>query len=438
MKFITEDIWSKSESDYRSGFLRLTARQLKVFIFTARSYGQDQLVIRSAALTFYTLMSLVPLAAIVFGIAKGFMFETRITEYLYEKFPQYSEMISQVTTFANAMLERTKGGIIASIGFVLLLWAVVKVFSNIESSFNHIWEVRKPRSIARKMSDYFSIILVAPIFWLISYSATQQVGVTVTSAVEGTLFSPLFSLVEMLVPFVVIWIMLAIVYFVMPNTKVKFGPAFKGAVIAGTAFHIFQVGYFYFQTSLSTYNAIYGSFAALPMFLIWLNVSWQIIMFGAELSFGYQNIEKYEYERESYQISYDYRRKLTLLVMHRIAMNFSRGTEQMDSDQLAAVLNIPVRVVRDVLFDLEQANLVIAVEDDVKKTVRYYPARDVSAMRVYDVIRLVESSGLRNLDLEECEDLKSVNEIFADIDNLVEHSGENVMLMDIHKEAGYE
>ncbi len=433
IRFFTEDIWSKRDSEYHSKWLRITAKQLRVFIYTARSYEENQLVIRAAALTFYTLMALVPLAAIIFGIAKGFMFETRISDYLYNHFPQYSEMIGQVINFANAMLERTKGGVLASIGFITLLWAVIKVFSNIESSFNHIWEVRKSRSITRKISDYLSVLLVAPIFWLLSNNASQQIGDQIRSLTDGTLFQPVVTLISFILPFLVIWVMLAVVYFIMPNTKVKFGSAFRAAVVSGTALYLFQVFYFYSQSSLSSYNAIYGSFAALPLFLIWMHVSWEIIMFGGELSFGYQNIEKYEYEREYYRISYDYRRKATLLVMYRVACNFRDGLSAMDSDQLAETLNVPVRVVRDVLYDLEQAKLIVSFEDNTNKTIRYLPARDVSNMRVYDVIHEVENAGVQNFDIEQCEDLQSVNLVLADMDNAIKYSNENILLMDIEK-----
>lgn len=429
--FLRDDIWHKDDHEYRSGFMRRFVGHLKVFIFTISSYGKNNLIVRAAGLSYYTLMSIVPLAAVIFGIAKGFMFDSRIVEYLYTRFPQYEMLISQLMDFAYNMLERTKGGLIASIGFVVLLWAVVRVFSNVEDAFNYIWEVRKSRRITRKVSDYIAVMISAPILWMLFMLARERVESAVAGIVSGTFLSPLLTFLQILIPFLSAWILHTVLYYVMPNTKVKFSAAFKGGIIAGTVFYLFQMGYFWFQATLSNYNAIYGSFAALPMLLIWMNVSWQIVMFGAELSFGYQNIEKFEYERESSKVSYDYRKKIMLLVMHRIGYNFIKGREQMDSDQLATVLNIPVRIIRDALFDLEEAKLVVTTEDDVQKVVRYYPARDVRSMRVYDVIKAVESTGVQHLNMEEYDELRSLNDVVGKIEQLVECAPENVYLMDI-------
>ncbi|MCC8087695.1 MAG: YihY/virulence factor BrkB family protein [Rikenellaceae bacterium] len=431
IKFVTDGIWKKGEDEYGSKALRFIVRQLKILLFTAKSYGKDQLIIRSAALTFYTMMAIVPFAAIIFGIAKGFMFENSISAYLYAKFPNYTGLVSQIIEFANALLERTKGGIIAIIGVLVLMWAVIKVFINIESSFNHIWEIRKSRSFTRKLSDYLSVLLVAPIFWFVTNNASNVIGTSIDNAVSGTIMASVVDLLGYLLPWLIISIMLTVVYFVMPNTKVRFRSAVSAAVIAAAALYIFQTVYFYSQTRISNYNAIYGSFAALPLFLIWLNISWQIIMFGAEMSFGYQNIEKYEFERETYKISLDYKRKIMLVVMHRIASNFEKGKRPMDDEQIAKAANLPVRIVRDVLYDLEQANLVVSLEDEQMKSLVYLPMRNVSKMKIYDVIKTVESAGVQNFNIQQYEDLKSVNKIVSDLDNIIAHSDKNIPLMDI-------
>ena len=160
IQYISYDIWFKKEHEYRSSKVRWAVRQFKVFLFTAQGFAEHSILVKSAALTFYTLMSLVPIAALVFGIAKGFSLETKLNSYLYAEFSQYGAVIDQVIEFANAMLQRTKGGLIASVGLVVLFWSVVKVFNNVEKAFNDIWEVRKPRSIARKVSDYIAVVVI--------------------------------------------------------------------------------------------------------------------------------------------------------------------------------------------------------------------------------------------------------------------------------------
>ena len=435
-QYITEGVWTKEKHEYNSRFMRWFSGQMQVFIFTIQSFGKNQMVVRSAGLTYYTLLAIVPLVAVIFGITKGFGFQDRMIAFLYEAFPRYDTLIGYLTEFANNLLDQTRGGWLASIGFAVFLWSVLRVFMSIEDSFNYIWEVRRSRSIARKMSDYIAILIVGPIVWLVFSTAGDRVESILDNLVDGTFLSPLLTFIKVLIPFVTTALILSLVYSVMPNTKVKFPAALKAGVIAGTVLVFVQVFYAYGQSSLSRYNAIYGSFAALPLFFIWLNVCWQIVMFGAELSFGYQNVERYKYERESYNVSHDYRRKIMLLVMHRIAVSFTAGQEQLDSEQLAKILNLPVRIVRDTLYDLEQAGLLVSVEDEKQKTVRYYPGRDVSRMRIYDVVQAVDTHGLSHLNLAEYGELQSVNKLFARFTGEMNRSDNNILLLDI--ESGNE
>ncbi|MBQ4279685.1 MAG: YihY family inner membrane protein, partial [Rikenellaceae bacterium] len=400
----------------------------KVFIYTAKGFGEHSLVVRSAALTFYTLMSIVPIAALVFGIAKGFGLETRFNEYLYTTFPQYDQLITQIIGFANNMLMRTKGGLIASIGFVVLFWAVMKVFSNIENAFNNIWEVRKARSLPRKFSDYMSVVFVAPILWILSNGIALHLRNTIQQYSQPWFVDLLYGLASI----VTLWVLFAFIYRVMPNTKVKTRSAFMAGIIAGTIFQIFQVVYVYIQTQVSAYNAIYGSFAALPLFLIWVQTSWQILLLGAELSFAYQNITKYEQEKESHQMSYDLRRKVMIAVMYVIIRHFTQNQGPVPSEAAANELNLPVRTVRDVIFDLERAGLIASVRNEEdEKTNLYIPATDIYKLTLFDVIDRVETSGLSNLETVDSPELETVNAIVDHMKVRAYGSPDNVLLMDI-------
>lgn len=430
-RYMTEGIWKKDESEYKTRFMRWFSEQLKVFMFTISSFGRNQLLVRSAGLTYYTLMAIVPLAAVVFGVAKGFGFEGIIIEGLYEALPRYRSLIDQVTSFAENMIAQTQGGLIAIVGFLILFWSVINVFLSVEDSFNYIWEVRRHRNIARKISDYITILILTPIV-LVSFSwAGDQIEATLDGLVRGTFLMPLLEFLRGFIPFVSAWLVFTLIYVVMPNTKVHLMAALKAGMIAGTVFVAVQLFYSYGQGALSRYNEVYGTFAALPLFLIWLNLCWQIIMFGAELTFGYQNVTNYQYERVAESVNYDYRRKILLLTMHRIAYAFTKGEKEMDSDQMAGELNVPVRIIRDALFELERSGLILSVEDEKNKSVRYFPARDVSDLRVYDVISAVDGRGLATLDMKERDELRSVNRVMSRLDRLLRDSEDNVLLSDI-------
>ena len=430
IQYITHDIWVKKEHEYKSRKIRWAVRQIKVVIFTAQGFGQHEILVRSAALTFYTLMSLVPIAAMVFGIAKGFGLETRLNEYLYGKFPQYSVLIDQIIDFANALLQRTKGGLIASVGLVVLFWSVLKVFGNIENAFNNIWEVHRSRSFARKFSDYTTVVVVTPILGVIS----SGLGVQLQSQLQHFTSSTVVQILLGFVSVVMIWLMFAFVYLVMPNTKVKLRNAAIAGVIAGTAFQIFQLAYIYIQSRLTSYNAIYGSFAAVPLFLIWMQSSWQIVLFGAELSFAYQNIQKFEYEKQAREMSYEYHKKALVVVMYQIVNHFINKSGGVSSETIAGTLNLPLRVVRDAIYDLEKVGLIASVVSKEEKVNLYVPARDVHTLRVYDVVHQVEAAGKASFDTQQSNEFQWADSVLNRLERVVSKSDDNVLLKDLELE----
>lgn len=425
--YIKHGIWQKSEDEYRTRKQRWAVRQFKILLYAARGFGEHDLIVRSASLTFYTLMSIVPVAALIFGMIKGFGMETNLHEYLVDRFPQYTVIIDNVLHFANNMLARTRGGVVASFGFVVLIWAVMRVFGNIESAFNNIWEVKKSRSIARKFSDYMSVIFVTPILWIIA----NGIGLFIRNKLSTIGWVP-WDLLYGLASLVLLWLMFAFLYLVMPNTKVKIRNALTAGIIAGTAFSIFQVAYVYIQSQLTSYNAIYGSFAAVPLFLIWLQTSWQIVLTGAELSFAYQNIGSYEQERESLHISYDDRRKITLAAMLLIVRHYVQNKGPVTSEMVSNALNMPLRIVRDVIFNLENAGLLLVVKmphDD--KSNYYIPAKDVNRLTLYDVIDAVEHYGPSRITFVDTSEMHAVTAFVDRLRTELKDSPEDVPLVDI-------
>ena len=428
VQYITKDIWVKKEHEYKSRRTRWAVRQFKVFIFTAQGIGQHSILVRSAALTFYTLMSLVPIAALVFSVMKGFGFEARLNEYLHEQFPQYRVLIDQVLTFANAMIQRTKGGVIASVGVVVLFWSVIKVFNYVESSFNSIWEVRRSRSLTRKFSDYTTVIVIAPILWVISSS----IGIQIQQHLLHYTSTPIVNVLLGTLSTLVIWTMFTFVYLVMPNTKVKLRSALTAGIMAGTIFVLFQLAYVFIQSRLTNYNAIYGSFAAVPLFLIWLQTSWQIVLFGAELSFAYQNIARFGEERESLLISYDQRRKVLLAVMLTVVRNFRDRGGALPADEIRERLDLPTRIVNDVLFQLVQAGQLIAVRSgDGERETAFTPAHDIASMTVYGVLEAVERSGQTTFDLGQTPELARIDRELETLKESARRSQDNVRLTDL-------
>jgi len=217
LAFIRVDIWRMRLADLPFGKSFLI-RQLRIIILALRGYDEDRCLLRASSLTFYTLLSIVPIAAMFFGIAKGFGFEKRLEKELFEKFAGQEEILGQVISFSNSLLEQTKGGIIAGIGLLVLFWSVLKVLGHIEMALNDIWEIKEPRSWGRKFSDYLSIMLISPILVLMSGSVTvfittQVEHITQRVALLGV-FSPLISFLLKLVPYVLIWVLFTLPFFI--------------------------------------------------------------------------------------------------------------------------------------------------------------------------------------------------------------------------------
>ncbi|MBW2492543.1 MAG: YihY/virulence factor BrkB family protein, partial [Deltaproteobacteria bacterium] len=328
IEFFTADIWRVRLEDLPFGKSFLI-KQLRIIILTLRGFDEDRCFFRASSLTFYTLLSIVPVAAMLFGVAKGFGFEKLLRKEIFERFPgeAQQEVLTKVIEFAESMLEATKGGLIAGIGLIVLFWSVIKVLSYIETSLNDIWEIKQNRTWGRKFSDYLAVMILSPLLIIVSSSATVFITTQVTQLTNKIellgMISPLIFLSFKLIPYVLVWILFSVIYILMPNTKVNLKAGIVAGIVAGTIFQIVQWGYISFQVGTARYNAIYGSFAALPLFLMWVQVSWWVVLFGAELSFANQNVATYEYEPDSSRVSPAFKKLLTLQVAHLLIRNFS-------------------------------------------------------------------------------------------------------------------
>lgn len=420
--YIKHGVWQKDDEEFDSRKSLWLTRQLRVIVYTIRGVGQHSTFIRAAALTFYTIMSIVPILALAFGVIKGFGLDERLSLYLIDRFPQFD----QLAEFAGSVLDRTKGGIVALTGFVILIWAAVRVFSNVEDAFNNIWEIKKSRSIGHKISAYAAVIFILPVMWVIisAVVAYTQSIISQYQYLSGRVFYSLGSVL-------VIWLIFVAMYKIIPNTKVRFRNAANAAAIAAVGFLIFQVIYSYIQNSINAYNVIYGSFAAIPLFLIWLQTSWIIILMGAELSFSYQNIESYRQEMDSLKVSYDNRRKITVAVMIVIAKHFVNDSGLPTSEEIAKYLRLPLRIVRDVINDLENAGLIVAIRNDEDgKVRRFIPAHEISRMTFYGVLETVENTGNNIISPDsEVPEMNTVNRILDEIKSKVAQSKTNIPLL---------
>ena len=425
--YFTDTIFRQDVNEWRNPVVRWLVQQYRLLFYTARGLVEHGTLVRSAALTFYTLMSLVPILAVVFAVVKGFGLTDGLVENLYGIFPRHPETVDYIVGFAENALARTQGGVVAAVGLVMLFWAVIRVFGSIESAFNNIWEVKVARSIARQWTDYIAVVMIVPVLWILANAAGDYV-----EQLLGLYDKWYFNTLSHLASMVIIWTMFTLLYLIIPNARVRFQSALMAGIVAGTIFLLFQWGYVYVQRWMTSYNAIYGSFAALPLFLIWMQTSWEILLFGGELSFAYQNISRFAEERESLRISYDQRRKVLLAVMILVARNFRDHGGTLSTDAIRDRLGLPTRIVNDVLFQLVQAGQLIAVRSgDGERDVAFAPAHDLASTTVYGILEAVERTGQATLDLGQTPELARMNQEVESLKEEVRHSSNNARLSDL-------
>ena len=417
-QYLTKDVWLEEIEAY--DFLKRNAIHfLRILLMSFKGFKDDKVSLRSSALTYYSLLSIVPIVAMAFGIAKGFGMDEKLNEILTEKLAEHQDVMNQVIDFANSMLENTKGGLIAGIGVLLLFWSVLKVMANIEESFNAVWGVEKGRSWIRKFTEYLAIMLLAPLLLILSSSLTVYISSKTKEIVnsidalgavqEGVSFFLSLS------PDVVFWLLLTMVYMVMPNTKVKFKSAFIAGVVAGTIFVFVQWIYVTFQIGVVRFNAIYGSFAALPLFLVWLQMSWIIVLFGAELSFVIQNVEKYLLNEESARISPLFKKKLSLYVLHYIIKRFVNAEQAPSVEEIQKELKLPFRLLMNIIQNLLKAGIISEVKTDNYKEFRYQPAIATNLLSIHYVLEALEKTGVDEITEP---DTLTYREIAKDVDSL--------------------
>lgn len=424
--FLTEKLWiiRLDKLDKRQGYL---VKQLRIFSLSIQGFNEDKCLIKATALTFYTLFSIVPIVALIFAIGKGFGFDQTLKQQMLRDYNEYSTILNNVFVYADSLLQTTSGGIIAGFGTVLLLWSIISLLMNIENSFNDIWEIQTGRTWYRKITDYLTIMLVSPIFLILSGSLT----VMIQSNADTFLFSGATAIVLKLIAFLMLAGVFTFIYMVLPNTRVSFKSAFSAALIATVLFEILEWAYITFQIGASNYNKIYGSFAALPLFLIWVQYSWYIVLFGAEIAFANQNVDHYELENEIKNISVRYKRVMALIICNKVVKNFSVGNTPFTSIQIAHELDLPVRLARNVINELVETKVLAEVKTENDKEIAYQPAISDSKLTIKFIMDRLDEKGVNSLPITDAKELEIINRLLVDLDNVMDNPKGNLPVKDI-------
>ncbi len=395
--FFTHHIWLVKLSTFPK-WQRWFIYLVRIIILGVKGFNGKNLSLHASALTMYSVLSIVPVIAMIFGIAQGFGLEKYLTQQLQTAFVNQPEILSNLLTYSHNMLSNTKGGLIAGLGLILLLWSVIQVLSNIENAFNSIWFVQKSRTWLRKFTDYLSIMLVAPILIIL----TGTVNIFISSYIQTFakqieyLNDSLETLILFsinLLPYLTTCILFFFIYLVMPNTRIKAKSALTAGIITGIVFQIFQWAYIAFQIGISKYNAIYGSFASIPLFITWLQYSWIIVLVGAEISYCVQNVIQFEGDIQTIKISHKMRMLYSLYIMNFIAKRFKDALKAPDLEEVSKKLDIPQNLCRNLIENMVKCDLIAETIETNKVDHCYIPSLDISYLNLGFIINKLESLG---------------------------------------------
>jgi len=432
--FFTTDIWTIRIHNL-SPIKRAGLKTARIMLIAIKSYNNDRVSIRASALTYYSLLSIVPVLAMAFGIAKGFGLDKILQQQLETFFDGNETILAESLSFAQRMLQNAKGGVVAGIGFVLLIWAIMKLLMSIESSFNDVWSVKRPRSYVRKFTDFTTIMMIAPILLIISSSVTIFISGFLKGLTHDIRFLSYFShyivFLINLIPYTSMWLLLTLLYMILPNTKVTLRSAFISAMITGTSYQVLQWVYITFQIGVTKSNAIYGSFAALPLFLVFVQLSWIVILLGAKLCYAHQNIHKFEFGNESFEMSIHHRRVLALSVTNLLLRGFAEGAHPLTISQISDKLKSPLRFVTQIIDELVAANVIVPALLSDSRQPGYLPAQDPRNLNFQYVIEAIEHLGYNEVQIADLPEVDSIKRSLKEMENRAYSHPTNTLLRDV-------
>lgn len=399
-KFLTYDIWRITEDEVTKTTFSLY-NIIKTVYLCINRFTKDRIVNKASALTYSTLLAIVPILAILFAIARGFGFDNLMENQIIIGFGGPSETTEIIFQFVNSYLSQTKSGVFIGVGLIMLFWTVLNLINNMEITFNRIWQVKKARSMYRKITDYSSMLLLIPVLLVVSGGLSIFMSTMLKNVEDFTLLAPIGKFLIRLIPFALTWLMFTGLYVFMPNTKVKLKHALISGILAGTAHQAFQFLYISSQLWVSRYNAIYGSFAALPMFLLWMQISWTICLFGAELTYAGQNIRNFSFDKDTRNISRRYRDFISVLIMSLITKRFEKDEPPYTAEEISEACQIPIRLTNQTLYELQEIKLIHEVMTDEKsEDIAYQPSMDINKLNVALLIDRLDTHGSEDFKID--------------------------------------
>lgn len=424
-EYVWNDVWSDTRDDWR-------IKLIKTLNLSIKSFLDSDLQSRAAALTYRTILALVPALAILFAIGRGFGFQNLLQTQLFSYLPVQKDALDTVFGFVDSYLAHSSEGVFVGIGVAMLLWTMISLMNNIENSFNSIWGIKHGRSIWRKITDYTAMLFILPVLMICSSGLSIFLSSTLQNIFDFEFMSPIITFSLRCASFLFTWLFFTAMFILIPNTKVKFKNAFIAGIFTGTGFLILQWLFVSGQMSVSKYNAIYGSFSLLPLLLIWMQFTWVIILSGIAICYSSQSIYRFEFSNKINDISDDYRTKITLAIMCVITKHFDKGNKAITLDELTENYDFPPRIAIDIIEKLIDARLIVKViNDDAENEPGLQPALNINRLSVAHVLSVLKNNGETGFVPNFNENFNNINITIDNLERLISTDAQSILIKDL-------
>ena len=391
--FFVRGLWRLNEDEFNP-VVRFFVRLLKILVHSVGGLWDSRLQYQAASMTYYTALSIVPILAVIVAVSTGFGYKALLESQLVEIFPAQVELIDQGLVWADLYLSAFNNDLFVGLGILFLVYTIYVLISAIETNFNRIWKVREERPFVRKLKDYSALMIIVPL--LITFSSGMQVFASTLfdKLNEFYFFSPITKWIIRITPYLLTSLLFALLFIFVPNTQVRVRGAIYSAIVTAIAFQFFQWLYITGQIYVTRYNAIYGSFAAIPLLLIWINFSWLIILYGAELNYSIQNHQMFFFEDKVRKSSRRYWDFCSVILASIVVKHFERGDKLLTAEELSEESTIPLRLTHMVLRRLVRVGVLSRTTHPTKKFIELYqPMTSAQLMSVGYLLQHLDETG---------------------------------------------
>lgn len=394
IRFFRYDMWRVTTTEIDGFFKRLGYGIIRTIALVIRGFTSKNLNDKAKSLTYSLIFAIVPIMAMIVAVAKGFGVADVIQRQLNASFLGETNMVPTIMEMVQRYLDTAQGGVFIGIGILILLWAVYSFFQSVETAFNHIWNVKKSRSILHQAATYIAILVLIPVLIVCSAGINIFVHATIESTIHVRVIHDFLqtSGVKFL-QFVIVWALFTVMYIAVPNTKVRFMSALIPGILMGTLFQLLQILSVYLIAMLGRTSIVYGAFASIPILMTWLQYTSLLILIGAEMSYAIQNNEEFEYEQDLNRMSRRYKDFIMLYLLSIIIRRFENDEVPLSAHELAIRDHLPIRLVNRLLGRMVETGILreVYVEDQEEKT--YQPALDTHKISVGMVISRIDAQG---------------------------------------------